>query len=202
MPVSCDPIDRQYFPTDVTLHAGYSRLINCGSYDGDTIRNLRQKVGQIDALACFEPDAGNFKKLSAYLYANKADIAQEIVAFPCGVWSENAQLRFASSNETNSTISQSAAGVLQCVAIDDVLVNFRPTCINMDIEGAEPQALAGARQTLAEYRPDLAISVYHEPRHLWEIANYLDTWVAGYEFYLRNYTGFPAETVLYATQRR
>jgi hypothetical protein len=69
----------------------------------------------------------------------------------------------------------------------------------MDIEGAEPEALKGAEGIIRSSRPDLAICVYHAPNHLWEIAQYLNGLELGYRFYLRNYTTFSAETVLYAT---
>ncbi len=69
----------------------------------------------------------------------------------------------------------------------------------MDIEGEELKALEGGRRTLKTIRPGLGISVYHQPSHLWEVPNFLNGLNAGYRFYLRNYTGFIAETVLYAS---
>jgi hypothetical protein len=35
----------------------------------------------------------------------------------------------------------------------------------MDIEGAEPNALAGATETLIRFKPRLTISAYHAPDH-------------------------------------
>lgn len=37
--------------------------------------------------------------------------------------------------------------------------------IKMDIEGAEPKAVRGARETIRRFRPRLALSVYHQPDH-------------------------------------
>jgi hypothetical protein len=115
------------------------------------------------------------------------------------VFDDEVQLRFSSGNRINSTLSDDGDTVIQCVALDHVLPDFRPSFINMDIEGAEPQALKGAEQLIRRHRPDLAICVYHQPAHLWDIALQLHALVPDYRFFLRNYTGFPAETVLYAS---
>ena len=37
--------------------------------------------------------------------------------------------------------------------------------IKLDIEGAEPRALAGAKETLAKYKPRISIAAYHQPDH-------------------------------------
>jgi hypothetical protein len=76
--------------------------------------------------------------------------------------------------------------------------DFQPTFINMDVEGAEPEALQGGAELIRRNCPDLGICVYHRPEHLWDIALALHALNPNFLFYLRNYTGFPAETVLYA----
>ena len=52
--------------------------------------------------------------------------------------------------------------------------------IKMDIEGAEPNALRGGRETIAKFHPRLAMSVYHEPNHPVVVPQILkETW-SGY----------------------
>ena len=65
--IPMSPSHEQYFPLDVNLQKGYSRFINCGAYDGDTVKQLSSRHGTIDALACFEPDERNFNLLKQYL---------------------------------------------------------------------------------------------------------------------------------------
>lgn len=199
VPIPHDPLDHQYFPHDVPLSAGVARTLNCGAYDGDTVRQLHARHGRIEALACFEPDLRNFARLRATLAERAGQLADSVIAFPCGVFDDDVQLRFSSGNRINSTLCDDGDTVIQCVALDHVVPDFRPTFINMDIEGAEPQALKGAEQLIRRHRPDLAICVYHQPAHLWDIALQLHALVPDYRFFLRNYTGFPAETVLYAS---
>ena len=73
-------------------------------------------------------------------------------------------------------------------------VNF----IKMDIEGAELAALHGAEITLRQFRPKLAICVYHQLEDFWTIPQFLDGLDLGYRFYLRHFTAYGEETVLFA----
>jgi len=193
------PSSEQYFPQDIPLAKGYSRFIHCGAYDGDTVRQLQARNGKIQALACFEPDMKNFALLRRYLEDNQGKIADNILAFPCGVFKDETQLAFAADRCLCSSACDAGEAIIQCVALDHVIPDFRPTFISMDVEGAEPEALAGARQLITTNVPDLAISVYHFPHHLWEIPLVLHGLGLGYRFYLRNYTGFTYETILYAS---
>ena len=68
----------------------------------------------------------------------------------------------------------------------------------MDIEGAEIEAIKGARNTISKHKPDLAISVYHKIEHLWEIPLLIKSLKSNYKFYLRSHEHFNQETVLYA----
>lgn len=193
------PLVEQYFPRDINLKKGYSRFINCGAYNGDTVMGLNTLHGKVDAIACFEPDPENFELLTRYLCAEHNKIAQSVMAFPCGVFSHETQLRFACGDKINSVISDKGESIIQCVALDHVIPGFNPTFISMDVEGVECEALKGAETLIKESKPDLAICVYHAPNHIWDIPLYLESLRLGYKFYLRNYTSFIAETVLYAT---
>lgn len=199
LPIRCTQLEDQYFPRDLLLRRGYARVINCGAYDGDTVRQLHTRYGKIESLICFEPDLANFSRLSAYLIEQAGNLADTVMAFPCGVWHDEVQLRFGGGQKINSSISEDGDLIIQCVALDHVIPDFRPTFINMDVEAAELDALKGAAGLIQRDLPDLGICCYHHPEHLWSIIKYLHSSNPSYIFYMRNYTGFPAETVLYAT---
>lgn len=186
----------QYFPHDIKIC--YTHIINGGSYDGDTIKILNSKIGKVDSIICFEPELDNYRLLTRYIRNASDRLATNIVAFPCGLFSESKQLRFNQGKKNNSVISDGGNGLIQCVALDDAIPTFKPTFINMDIEGAEVEALKGAKNIILKNKPDLAICVYHCPNHIWEIPLFLDELRLNYKFYLRNYSGYTNDTVLYA----
>jgi FkbM family methyltransferase len=191
-------LEEQYFPKDINLSKGYSRFINCGAYNGDTVLQLNTLVGKVDEIACFEPDLENFELLKQYLCIKQNEIARSVIAFPCGVFSHETQVPFA-NNKMNSMISEEGESFIQCVALDHVIPGFKPTFISMDVEGVELEALKGAEMLIKENKPDLAICVYHAPNHIWDIPLFIESLHLGYKFFLRNYTSFVSETVFYAT---
>ena len=69
--------------------------------------------------------------------------------------------------------------------------------IKMDIEGAEREAIEGAKKTILQFKPKLAISVYHLWDDLLVIPNQINAIRDDYEFYLDCTTGFGGETILY-----
>ncbi len=70
--------------------------------------------------------------------------------------------------------------------------------IKMDIEGAELEALKGAKKTIQRDKPKLAICIYHKTEDLWEIPLYIKELVSEYCLYIRHQTFGTGDTVLYA----
>jgi len=195
-----DNILNQYFPNDIDFKKGYDRFVNCGAYDGDTIEQLCNRYKKIKFLMAIEPDKENFIKLKNFLH-NKKNIADEILLLNKGVYSKNIVLSFQNGYKVNSFICDNSNNSIECILLDDILINKKPTFIQMDIEGSEFEALKGAEKVIKKYKPDLAICVYHYIQDLWRIPLFINNMVKGYKFYLRNYTGYISETVLYVTSK-
>lgn len=195
--IPAEPLENQYFPFDLWDKSVYTRSVICGAYNGDTTLALVQKAGNVKAMVCLEPDPENFTALKNNTNHLKKQIS-DFMLLPFGVYKENKQMLFSAYNQSNSAISSTGNILIQCVALDDCLPNFAPSFISMDIEGSEFYALQGMAETIKKHRPKLAICVYHSPEHIWTIPLFLRSLVKEYKFYLRNYTSFSSETVLYA----
>jgi len=117
------------------------------------------------------------------------------------LWSHDTKLSF-DVQETKSASRVSANELSEKVnayALDSIVkTNERITFIKMDIEGAELEALKGGEATIKLYKPKLAISIYHKPMDYVDIPLYIKSIVPEYKLYLRHYTSFDGETVLYA----
>jgi FkbM family methyltransferase len=183
----------QYFPGDLPRWKDPMRFVDCGAFNGDTVEALAHAGYEFDAIAAFEPDPDNYVAL-----AGRVRCHGSAFCVPCGVAGSTRMVRFAGGAGTASRESPDGSSVVQCVALDDVLSGFRPTLVKMDVEGAEPDALNGARKTIAAERPSLAIALYHQPQHLWEIPLQIASWDLGYRLEIRGHGYGSFETVLYA----
>ncbi|BBH45071.1 FkbM family methyltransferase [Pseudomonas sp. KU43P] len=186
------PSPRQYFPADLPAWPQPLRFIDCGAYVGDTVAEMREAGVAFASVACFEPNLENYAALVESVRGLDA------VNFPCGVSDRNRQVGFDGALGAGGHLVESGGETVTCVRIDDALPGFAPNLIKMDIEGEEPAALEGARQTLARHRPNLAISIYHRAEHLWSIFEQLHGYGLNYRFYLRCHAHSTFDTVLYA----
>ncbi len=189
------PMSAQYFPSDIPSWRHPVRLIDCGAFTGDTIEDALRRSISLEAVAAFEPDPENYRKLVAYATANIEHLKP--ILLPCGVYDKACQLRFDPEAAASSHVSESGSIVIQCVSIDECLPGFAPTLIKMDVEGSELQALHGARSTIETHRPGLAISAYHKPADLWEVADLINSFDLGYKIFMRAHAEHCFETVTY-----
>lgn len=171
-------LEHQYFAPDLPAWKTPLRFVDCGAFDGDTLSYLIKNDIPIETVAAFEPDQGNFDKLSQFV-KNNLTCLKNVTLWPCGVHSSMKQMLFSSGKSEASLMTAKRDIVIQCLSLDDIIPDFAPTLIKMDIEGAEYEALLGARDIIAKYRPGLAISLYHRPADLWQIPLLINEIIGG-----------------------
>lgn len=185
--------EAHYSPDDLPRWKSPLRLIDGGAYTGDTLTALMRRGYAIEAAALFEPDRKNFLEL-----ATCAQGVPGSVCFPCGLADDTVLVSFDGAGDMSARLSSAGTTHVQCVAIDQALHDFAPNLIKLDVEGAEPQALRGARRSIERSRPGLAISTYHHPAHLWQLPLLLASWSLGYRLHLRGHGHNSYDLVLYA----
>ena len=200
--INSNNINDQFFPKDIKLLKSYNIFFNCGAFNGDTILQLKHNRINAKKIYCFEPNKASFKKLKLNIKKNFKRNKYQIKTFNIALWNKKGVIGFSKNQGTVSNIQKSSKNRVKLDTIDNIVkVNGDiPSMINFDIEGAEFKALQGAKITIKNHHPDLAISTYHHPGDFWKIINLVSSYNKKYNFYLRNYTGFVEETILYATQ--
>jgi len=182
-----------YFRDELRQPMADEIFVDCGAYDGDTVRSfLKHSTGKFQKIYAFEPDPANFAKLQA-----TGALDPRIRSTQAAVGRTNGSIPFSAEGNESSSAGKGAMQV-ECVALDRFLAGERPTLIKMDIEGFEPEALAGAREIIQRDAPALAICVYHAQDHLWKIPLQIHSYNAGYRFYLRPHVFDVWDLVCYA----
>jgi FkbM family methyltransferase len=174
-------------------------VIDGGGCWGDTALYFAQRAKRV---YCFECIPANLKILEGNLSLNP-ELGSRIQVVPKALWNRSGEKFMFEDLGPGSRPASSGKGIqVETESIDEfVSKNSLPRVdfIKMDIEGAEPEALRGAEQTIRKHHPKLAISVYHDPNHFASIPGWLDSLDLGYRLYLDHFTIHSEETVLFAT---
>ena len=171
-------------------------FIDAGCLDMETSMEFAEwSKGIYSQIIAFEPDEGCYQNI---LKISKKNSLHDFRALPYATWDKKEKICFLNSVGGGGRISEDGKGETLGQSIDEVLGGERATFIKMDVEGAELKSLIGAANTIKKYKPRLAISIYHKPSDIYEIPQLLMEYRTDYRFYIRHYTSYIWETVLYA----
>lgn len=190
--------EEHYFIKEVLNSIGDKQLniIDAGAYEGELLRVIKDKNIKINKWYCFEPDNNSFNQLKKNL--EQLEKNNTVICENLGLWKESTTLYF-EQNDTRSKIVETPTDChVNVTSIDSYFQNHSINYIKMDIEGAELDALKGGIETIKRDRPILAISIYHNLEHFYEIPNYLMEHLENYHYYIRHHSIIFSETVLYA----
>lgn len=147
---------------------------------GDVIYDLGANVGFYSLLAStltgpagtvysFEPLPANLEFLKRHIQVNAV---RNCHVFPWAVGARNGICNFRIHADLSMGFVADKAGKdtipLREVMLDDVIINEKlrsPDVIKCDIEGAEAEALEGARYTLQEFKPTIFLATHGENVH-------------------------------------
>ncbi len=187
---------KQYFPSDIFTLDDNECFVDGGAYNGETIIDFIDETNNsYKYIYGFEPDIQNYNKIKENL--NYID-CNRIGLFNYGLYSISGEVGFNSHGNSASFISETGKDKVSLVKLDEVIGEYKPTYIKLDIEGAEEEALYGMKDTITKYHPKLAISIYHKAADLWELPLLILNLSASYKIYIRHYSNGLHETVCYA----
>lgn len=178
-------------------------IIEGGIFDGITSLKIAKYLvdGKIYA---FDPLIDNQKN---ELFNNsKIKIIKE------ALWNTNRDLYFI-NNGAGSYVSedycedktQIKSVKIKSISIDSFIKDNKLEkfdFLKLDVEGAELNVLFGAIESIKQYRPKLAISIYHSLEDFFDIPFYLMSELENYDFNIRLYSGALMDTVLYAIPKK
>lgn len=145
-------------------------ILDCGAYIGDTARLFLGQTDEKCRVVCFEPLAGNYNKLCEWI--SNGNYQDKVVGVNALLGDKRGWANVHSPKKQSVQASLNSTGEFENTVKVEVLDDYieeKISFIKMDIEGAEPEALRGAKKIIKHYCPRMVISAYHRTSHLWEL---------------------------------
>jgi FkbM family methyltransferase len=175
-----------YFDLDLIPCTANEVFVDLGAYVGDTAAKYLESYGEQNykRIYCYEILDENLTALRQNLKG-----CRDIVIRPCGAGAQNGEMflekgKYAAKFDGGSRLSDAGTVKIPVVALDND-IQEPITFLKMDIEGAEYEAINGARCQIKKNKPKMAISVYHSNDDLWRIARLIDSISPDYKYYMR-----------------
>ena len=204
--LACSGTEDWYSFRELIHPTGDEVFVDCGAFDGDTILLYdRLTEGRYRAIVACEPNPRIFNEM----VRNTGNLSSDRLHLICaGAGSRQGEFELTDegyfsaiqpddpSNKTNN----GATFQVQLRPLDEITteLGLEPTILKMDIEGAEYDALKGARNIISSGKPRLSICLYHRYDDLFRIPKLIESLNSNYRIYLRHQSYAATDTILVA----
>ncbi|NQY21800.1 MAG: FkbM family methyltransferase [Campylobacteraceae bacterium] len=180
--------EEQYFDRDLIPDIKNINFIDGGAYVGDTLPSIIKNFPDYNKIYCFEPN-----NLHINIAKRDFDQVKNIEFINCGLGSQKISFTQDQNDQNNCAHDYQASNINSI----DNLISSPIDFIKLDIEGAELDALIGAKETILKHHPILAICIYHKASDWYKIPKCILDIRADYKIHLRHYMEGIYETVMY-----
>ncbi len=198
----------QYFALPEFVNIGNDHFVDAGAYVGDTLEKfIWTNSGIFMKIYAFEPGEPQLTAMKhrvERLCREWGILKSAIICENAGLADKNRALTINKSNVlANTSLNNDCigddkqVGNICCYSLDNYLAGRPATFIKADIEGMELAMLHGAKETILKYKPKMALSIYHNPADIIEIAEYVNCLTPEYRMAVRHHSPVYAESVLY-----
>ncbi|MCP4970753.1 MAG: FkbM family methyltransferase [Arcobacter sp.] len=181
--------EEQYFDKQLLPEIKNITFVDGGAYIGDTLPQIISNYPDYKKIYCVEPSDLHIN------IANKNFPNIKNVEFiNCGLGNKKELKKIDELKTQNNCAHDYQA--LNINTIDNI-INEKVDFIKLDIEGAEQDAIQGAKKTIKEHHPILAICIYHKAEDWYKVPQMVLEIKKEYKVYLRHYMEGIYETVMY-----
>lgn len=174
-------------------------ILNGGGFVGNVASDFARLTNRDCTIYSFEPSPEVYARLTANIA--ERGLTGLVTTVNLALWRETGRVCFDPLTAGRGRIADEGPCSLPAVSLDDFVRARRLSSVDLielDVEGGEPEVLAGAVEVITRYRPKLQISLYHEPEHLWELPLAIRRLVPEYTFAVGHHSHAFNETMLYA----
>ena len=180
----------QYFDKNILPIIKGIRFVDGGGYVGDTATEVIKNYPDFQKIYLIEP-------IVQHLEIAKRELGhiENIEFIPVGLSDTTSTVAF-NEEKSFSTIYGKGDRNIKIDTIDN-LIQEPIDYIKLDIEGAEQEAILGAKQCIKKHHPVLAVCIYHKAEDWYKIPELVLAIRPDYKIYLRHYMEGIFETVMY-----
>lgn len=180
--------EEQYFDKELISYIPNITFLDGGGYIGDTVPNIIKNFPDFKKIYLVEPN-----ELHINIAKKHFPEMKNIEFINCGLGSKKSINKEIENRNNNCDHNYQA---LNIDTIDNIIKN-KIDFIKLDIEGAEQDAIDGAKNTIKRHTPILAICIYHKAEDWYKIPQKVLEINSNYKIYIRHYMEGIFETVMY-----